>query len=292
MIFDNMMTLPDAWVAALQYGLPQHALSQLMSRLTHATHPIIKNLLIKEVVQRYHVDISEALEQDPSAFKSFNDFFTRELKAEARPITTENRALASPADGVVSQAGQISEGAIFQAKGKQFNVVDLLGGDPKLAAPFLDGAFATIYLSPRDYHRLHMPLTGTLTEMVHVPGRLFSVNAATTRSVPGLFARNERVCCFFETDAGAMALVLVGAIFVSSIETVWHGVVTPPTTNTVKHWSYSGQQAPRLVIGQEMGRFNMGSTIIVLFGKEATQWQDDFVAGKAVKVGEKIGQIS
>ncbi len=234
--------------------------------------------------------MSEALEQDINAFKSFNHFFTRELNPDVRPLTTERNAIASPADGVVSQAGNITNGKIFQAKGKSYTATDLLGGSVERAEPFNNGVFTTIYLSPKDYHRLHMPLTGTLREMVHIPGRLFSVNTATTNSVPGLFARNERVVALFDTDAGPMALVLVGAIFVSSIETVWHGVVTPPSVSTVQSWQYQ-ENAPTLKIGEEMGRFNMGSTIIVLFGKDKAQWDSALIAEKAVKLGEQIGKI-
>ncbi|MDO9215068.1 MAG: archaetidylserine decarboxylase [Methylococcales bacterium] len=277
--------------AFLQSLLPQHTLSKLMSKLTHSEIVWVKNLFIKKIIQHYGVNMDEALVQDINAFKSFNDFFTRELKPEARPLSTEKNALVSPADGVVSQAGNITAGDIFQAKGKSFTVTDLLGGSFERAAPFNDGVFTTIYLSPKDYHRLHMPLTGTLTEMVHVPGRLFSVNTATTEAVAGLFARNERVCCLFDTEAGPMALILVGAIFVSSVETVWHGVVTPPTRTSVQNWLYE-DNAPTLEQGAEMGRFNMGSTIIVLFGKDYVEWNADFTANKAVKLGEMIGKTS
>jgi phosphatidylserine decarboxylase len=234
--------------------------------------------------------MDEAKVQDISAFKSFNDFFTRELKADARPLSTVTNAIVSPADGVVSQAGNITAGDIFQAKGKSFTATELLGGSEQRAAPFNEGIFTTIYLSPKDYHRLHIPLTGILTEMVHVPGKLFSVNAATTETVPRLFARNERVCCLFDTEAGPMALILVGAIFVSSVETVWHGVVTPPTKTSVQNWLYE-KGAITIEKGEEMGRFNMGSTIIVLFGKDNAQWSSDLVAGKAVKLRELIGEI-
>lgn len=234
--------------------------------------------------------MSEAIEQDINAFKSFNHFFTRELNPDVRPLTLEQNAIASPADGVVSQAGNITSGKIFQAKGKSYTATDLLGGSVERAEPFNDGLFTTIYLSPKDYHRMHMPLTGTLREMVHIPGRLFSVNTATTNSVPGLFTRNERVVAIFDTDAGPMALVLVGAIFVSSIETVWHGVVTPPSISTVQSWQYQ-ENAPTLKIGEEMGRFNMGSTIIVLFGKDKARWDNGLATEKAVKLGEQIGKI-
>jgi phosphatidylserine decarboxylase len=282
------MNLKEALTTLPQYALPHHGLSGLMSRLTHCENKAWKNLFIKQIVRHYGVNMEEAAERDIHAYKSFNHFFTRELKPGARPLTNAKNAIASPADGAVSQAGRITGGDIFQAKGKSFTAASLLGGNPERARPFEDGVFATIYLSPKDYHRLHMPLTGTLREMVHIPGRLFSVNAATTNSVPGLFARNERVAAIFDTEAGPMALVLVGAIFVSSVETVWHGVVTPPTVQSVQTWQY-GDDAPTLKIGEEMGRFNMGSTIIVLFGKDKARWQEDFKADKAVKLGELIG---
>ncbi|MDO9163088.1 MAG: archaetidylserine decarboxylase [Methylococcaceae bacterium] len=284
------MTIKDTLTTLPQYLLPHHAMSGLMSKLTHCENKTWKNLFIREIIKHYGVNMDEALQPDINAYKSFNHFFTRELKPGVRPLVDEQGAIASPADGVVSQAGNITDGNIFQAKGKSFTAIDLLGGSAERAEPFNNGVFSTIYLSPKDYHRLHMPLTGTLREMVHVPGRLFSVNTATTRSVPGLFARNERVVAIFDTEAGPMALVLVGAIFVASVETVWHGVVTPPTVSTVKTWQYQ-DNAPILQKGEEMGRFNMGSTIIVLFGKDAVQWAEDFSAEKPVKLGEKVGQV-
>jgi phosphatidylserine decarboxylase len=283
------MTIKETLTTLPQYILPHHTLSQLMSKLTHCENKLWKNLFIKQIIRHYGVDMSEALEPNIDAYASFNEFFTRRLKPEARPIANESGAIVSPADGVVSQAGQIKDGEIFQAKGKSFTATQLLGGDAGRAEAFKDGSFATIYLSPRDYHRLHMPLTGTLKEMIHIPGRLFSVNAATTNSVPGLFARNERVAAIFDTEAGPMALVLVGAIFVSSVETVWHGVVTPPTIGKVRTWQYE-TDAPQLNIGEEMGRFNMGSTIIVLFGKDKADWQSDFTADSPVKLGQLIGK--
>lgn len=282
------MTTQEA-LTKLQYILPHHALSKMMSKLTHCENKIWKNLFIKQIIKHYGVNMNEALEQDINTFKSFNHFFTRELNSNVRPLTTTPNAIACPADGTVSQAGKINDGEIFQAKGKNFTVTELLGGDSKRAEPFNNGVFTTIYLSPKDYHRLHMPLTGTLKEMVHIPGRLFSVNIATTNSVPGLFARNERVAAIFDTDAGPMALVLVGAIFVSSIETVWHGVVTPPSITSVRSWQYQ-ENAPVLKIGEEMGRFNMGSTIIVLLAKNKAEWDSNFTAEKVVKLGEHIGK--
>jgi len=285
------MTFKDTLTTLPQYLLPHHALSGLMSKLTHCENKPWKNLFIRQIIKHYGVNMDEALEPDINAYLSFNHFFTRELKPGVRPLNTEDGAIVSPADGVVSQAGNITNGDIFQAKGKSFTAIDLLGGSAERAEPFNNGVFSTIYLSPKDYHRMHMPLTGTLREMVHIPGRLFSVNSATTRSVPGLFARNERVAAIFDTEAGPMALVMVGAIFVSSIETVWHGVVTPPSVSSVMTWNYQNNKAQTLQKGEEMGRFNMGSTIIMLFGKDAAQWGENFTADRPVKLGEKVGQV-
>lgn len=284
------MNFKDALTTLPQYALPQHALSKLMSFFTHSENKALKNFMITQVIKHYGVNMEEARDQNLDAFKSFNHFFTRELKPEVRPLAAGEDTIVSPADGCVSQAGKIMGGKIFQAKGMSFSAVDLLGGDAERAKPFEDGVFATIYLSPKDYHRLHMPLTGRLKEMVHIPGKLFSVNTATTRSVPGLFARNERVAAIFDTEVGPMALVLVGAIFVSSIETVWHGVVTPPTAPSVQSWYYNHRPIT-LKKGGEMGRFNMGSTIIVLFGKDKVVWDGQFKADQLVKLGETVGHI-
>jgi phosphatidylserine decarboxylase len=282
-IKETLTTLP-------QYILPHHLLSQIMSHFTHCENKAWKNLMISQIIKFYHVNMADAQQEDINAYRSFNHFFTRALKDSVRPMTGLKNGIACPADGAVSQAGVIQAGDIFQAKGKSFTVTQLLGGDSQRAAPFEDGLFTTVYLSPKDYHRLHMPITGRLKEMIHIPGRLFSVNAATANSVPRLFARNERVVCIFDTEIGEMALVLVGAIFVSSVETVWHGVVTPPTISDVRSWTYS-DNAPVLEKGAEMGRFNMGSTIIVLFGKDKAHWLPEFVAGKSVQMGELIGQF-
>ncbi|CAG7857460.1 phosphatidylserine decarboxylase [biofilm metagenome] len=280
--FDSFKVLP-------QYVLPHHLLSRLMSLFTHSKNKKLKDFMINKVIAIYGVNLKEALPDNPKRYQTFNDFFTRALKPRARTIAEGEGEIACPADGAVSQVGKINGAKVFQAKGKMFSVVDLLGGSVERAVPFIDGDFATVYLSPKDYHRLHMPLTGTLKEMVHVPGRLFSVNAATTRSVSGLFARNERVAAIFDTEAGPMALVLVGAIFVSSIETVWHGIVTPPTANNVISWNYK-QKTITLKKGEEMGRFNMGSTIIVLFGKDKIHWDNEFKTDATVKLGSKIGK--
>lgn len=281
-VFKNtLVSLPQAL-------LPQHTLSSLMRNLTHCENVVWKNFLIKQIIAHYGVNMNEAKNANLDYYKHFNAFFTRELKSDVRPLTTDPGAIASPADGVVSQIGTITDGDIFQAKGKYFTVTELLGGDRQRAEKFYNGAYTTIYLSPKDYHRLHMPLTGTLREMIHIPGRLFSVNTATTQAVPRLFARNERVVALFDTAIGSMALILVGAIFVSSIETVWHGVVTPPTQKNVQSWRYE-TNAPVYEIGSEMGRFNMGSTIIVLFEKEQMDWASNLHAGSPIQLGAKIG---
>lgn len=282
------MHIKEAITALPQYILPHHLISRIMGRLTHSQNKTWKNFLIRLAIRTYKINVNEALEQDLNAYASFNHFFTRALNPESRPIADRKNAVASPADGTVSQAGKITRGKIFQAKGKNFTAIDLLGGDQERAKPFENGEFATIYLSPKDYHRLHMPLAGTLKEMVHIPGRLFSVNAATTNSIPGLFARNERVTALFETEVGPMALVLVGAINVASIETVWDGVITPPSAREVRSWQYP-YNPPFLKRGEEMGRFNMGSTIIVLFGNNKINWESNLVAGKSVNMGELIG---
>ncbi len=284
------MSIKVTLITLLQYILPHHLLSQLMRFFTHCEHKTWKNLMINSIIKIYKVNMDEANEQDINAYASFNHFFTRELKESARIIVKSSDSIASPADGVISQAGIISQGDIFQAKGKSFTVTELLGGDSQRAVAFNEGVFSTIYLSPKDYHRLHMPLTGTLKEMIHIPGRLFSVNVATVNSVPRLFARNERVVCIFDTEVGEMALILVGAIFVSSIETVWHGVVTPPTISSVRHWQYT-DDAPLLRKGEEMGRFNMGSTIIVLFARNKVDWEKNHLAGHPLELGQSIGKF-
>lgn len=235
--------------------------------------------------------MSEALVEDLSAYEHFNAFFTRALKPGARPLDETPGAILCPADGAVSQLGPIEHGRIFQAKGHGFSAQELLGGDPAMAAPFMGGEFATIYLSPKDYHRVHMPLAGTLREMVYVPGRLFSVNQTTAENVPELFARNERVVCLFDTERGPMAVVLVGAMIVASIETVWAGLVTPPKRE-LKTFRYDeASRAPiHLEKGAELGRFKLGSTAIVLFGPEQVRWAESLGAGSAVRMGQLLAE--
>ncbi len=282
-------SLSDYIKAWLQYPLPQHALSRLTHRLTRISTPAIKDWGIQDFVRHFGVDMSEAAEPDIRAYPTFNAFFTRSLRTGARPVAMETDAIASPVDGAVSQMGMIEGGRIFQAKGREFSTLELLGGDATAAASFQDGSYTTLYLSPKDYHRIHMPVTGSLYRMLHVPGRLFSVNPPTTRAVPRLFARNERVACLFDTDIGPMALVMVGAMNVASIETVWAGEVTPPERSAVQVWDYKEGDV-RLEKGAEVGRFNMGSTVILLFAKDRIRWDVAYGPGSVVRMGRKIAE--
>jgi phosphatidylserine decarboxylase len=282
--------LAELLFVTLQYLLPHHLLSSLMRRITRVEWPAFKNFLINQAIHWYRVDMQEALESDPGRYRSFNEFFTRALNPDARPVDVSAEAITSPADGTLSQAGDIEEGYLFQAKGHDYSLLDLLGGDIEWSRRFDEGGFATVYLSPRDYHRVHMPYGGVLKKMIHVPGRLFSVNDITTRQVPGLFARNERVVCLFETDLGPMAVILVGAIFVASIETVWAGTVTP-VSRQVSSWHYQSEptiQEVQLSKGEELGRFNMGSTVILLFGRERIEWLEDLEPGQSLRLGERL----
>lgn len=274
-----------------QYLLPHHLLSRAAGGLAECRTGWVKNALIKAFARRFRVDMGEALVEEPTAYEHFNAFFTRALKDGARPLDPAPDAILSPADGAVSQLGTIEQGRLFQAKGHSFSVQELLGGDPATAALFLGGDFATVYLSPKDYHRVHMPLAGTLREMIHVPGKLFSVNRLTAENVPELFARNERVVCLFDTERGPMAVVLVGAMIVASIETVWAGVVAPPPRQ-VRRWRYdeAAREPIRLEKGAELGRFKLGSTAIVLFGPNQVRWNGDLAPLSPVRMGRAIGQ--
>lgn len=275
-----------------QYLVPQHLLSRLIGRLANARTPWLKNLLIRRFIVRYGVNMHEAVEENPERFACFNDFFTRELKPGVRPVSTLANGVVSPADGVVSAAGHITADSIFQAKGKSFSLTALLGGSSDVAQPFQEGSFVTVYLSPRDYHRVHMPCAGTLKKMIYVPGKLFSVNQTTAENIDNLFARNERVVCLYDTDAGPMALVLVGAMIVAGIETVWAGQVAP-ASHGLSETDY-GQQYPPLQFGkaEEMGRFKLGSTAIVLFGPGAVSWVADLESDRPVSMGEAIGVVT
>ena len=280
----------DKLNTALLKMLPQHLLAAGMYRITRVEWKPFKNMLIREVVSRYAVDMFDAENPRPTSYPSFNAFFTRALKADARPIAQQADAVVSPCDGKVSQAGYIERGRLIQAKGHDFDLLALLGGDKDLAETFEDGAYSTIYLSPRDYHRVHMPLSGKLKGMIFVPGKLFSVSDATAQLIPGLYARNERLICGFDTIAGPMLVILVGAIFVGSMETVWAGEVRAPGKDPTK-WLYEGKQQITLKKGEEMGRFNMGSTVITLFGKDSVKWDKAFTAGVRVRMGQRIGKV-
>jgi len=285
-LWDRLRNLP-------QYLLPQRLITRTVYKLTRITTPWFKNTLIRTFIRHYRVDMSEAAEPNPLCYNDFNHFFTRPLRNGSRPLATGDQVICCPVDGIVSQAGELADDFLLQAKGHVFSLNQLLGGTTSRALPFRGGSFATLYLAPRDYHRIHMPLAGQLREMVHIPGKLFSVSPLTTRIIPGLFARNERVVACFDTAAGPMALVLVGAINVASIETVWAGTITPPLATLCQHWDYpkSGSAAIHLEKGTEMGRFNMGSTVIVLFAKQAVRWDPTVKAAAHVRMGQKLGEI-
>ena len=270
----------------LLYIIPHHAVSRVIYLVTRLRGPQVKPM-ISWFVDKYGVDMNDAEESELSYYQTFNEFFTRPLKSGIRPIAPGDNTLASPCDGTVSQAGPIRAGAIMQAKGRGYSVLELLGGDKTMAAEFADGRFATMYLAPFNYHRLHMPLDGNMIRMIHVPGRLFSVAEWTVAEIPRLFARNERLACYFETSAGPLVMVLVGAINVSAIETVWSGLVIPPRGKKVSEYDYSHTRK-EISKGAEMGRFNMGSTVILLTGKNV-EWLPNIAPGKTVKMGQLIG---
>ena len=278
----------DYLVAYPQYLLPGHLISRFTLWVTRRRSSWFKNALMKWFIKRFNVNMSEALQEDYHAYGSFNEFFTRQLKPEARPLAQGDDVCLCPVDGAVSQAGEIKDGTIYQAKRHDYSALALLGGYADVADNFQAGKFSTLYLSPRDYHRIHMPVAGQLTEMIYVPGRLFSVNPQTTRCIPGLFARNERVIALFDTDLGRMAMVLVGAINVGCIETVWHGVVTPPHKQPVHRWIYAGRENIQLAQGEEMGRFNMGSTVVCLFDNRDMEFASDIRPYAGIKMGQPL----
>jgi len=281
----------DWFKIKLQYILPKHALSRLVGKFAAGEYGNTTTFVIKQFIKHFNVDMSEAAQEDPAAYKSFNPFFTRVLKPEVRSFSDDVQELGHAVDGTVSQLGPIKGDTIFQAKGHQYSLTALLGGDARLAAPFKGGDFATIYLSPRDYHRIHMPLTGKLCDMVYVPGELFSVNPLTAQNVPGLFARNERVVAIFDTDIGKVAIVLVGATIVASIETVWAGTVTPPAGNNVTHWQYTDSAGDAITLqkGEEMGLFKLGSTIVACFEPNKVDF-GELQAGDVTRLGETFAK--
>jgi phosphatidylserine decarboxylase len=270
---------------ALQYLLPKQAITSLAGLVAGWRAGALTTSLIRWFVRRYGVDMSEAANPDPASYATFNDFFTRALQPQVRPLA--DAGWLCPVDGAISQFGAIAGERIFQAKGHDYSATELLGGDATLAAQFHGGSFATLYLAPKDYHRIHMPCDGRLQRMVHVPGALFSVNPTTARGVPRLFARNERVVCVFDGEQGPWVLVLVGATIVGSMATVWHGVVNPPRPGVVREWSYADQHI-RLARGAEMGRFLLGSTVVLLFPPGPLRFNSAWAPGAAVRMGQAM----
>lgn len=280
--------MSDRLFVAMQYVLPKKALTQAAGALASLRGGGATTRFIAWFVKRYGVNMSEAANPDIASYPTFNEFFSRPLKPGARPLAKAD--LISPVDGAISQIGPIKRDQVFQAKGHAYSTTTLVGGDAQLAARFEDGHFATLYLSPKDYHRIHMPCDGKLTRMIYVPGDLFSVNPATARGVPGLFARNERVVCVFETANGPFVLTLVGATIVGSMATVWHGVINPPRSANVREWRYDDQNIV-FKQGDEMGRFLLGSTVVMLFPKGPLQFNKAWEPARAIRMGEAMAQL-
>lgn len=287
-------TLPQKAFVLLQRLLPQHGLSRFAYRVARIRWPWWRRRVITWFIRRYGVDMTPVEGNDWRDYPHFNAFFTRPLRPGARPPAPQADAVVSPVDGTVYAAGCARRDRLIDAKGRGYTVTELLGGDASVAAPFYDGPYATLYLAPKDYHRVHMPLDGRLRLMRYIPGRLFSVNEGTTRALPGLFAVNERLVTVFETEAGPMALVLVGAMLVSAIETVWSGgIIRAGEGNRPQTWDYAaGEHPPALARGEEMGRFNMGSTVIVLFGRGRVSWAQETAAHRVVQVGRLLGVLN
>ena len=284
-----MSAAADRLAVLPQYLLPKQALTVLMGRLAGARGGALTTAVIRWFIGRYGVDMAEAEQSDPAAYERFNDFFTRALKPGARPLAAAR--WLCPVDGAISQFGAIDGDRIVQAKGHDYRAAALLGGDAGLARAFHGGHFATLYLSPRDYHRIHMPAAGRLRRMIHVPGALFSVNPTTARGVPGLFARNERVVCLFDGEDGPFAVVLVGATIVGSMATVWHGVVNPPRPGQLRDWRYD-ERALRLERGAELGRFLLGSTVVLLLPPGPLRFNPRWAPGAAIRMGEAMAEHS
>lgn len=283
--------LGDRAFTALQHLLPKRLLSRLIYSLMRIESPLVKRALIASFLRGYRVDMSEAIEPDPFAYRHFNDFFTRALKPQARPVNEDPAVVVSPVDGAVSRHGRIEDRWVLQAKGHRYSLDALLAGETRLTDTYRDGSFACLYLAPYNYHRIHMPLAGRLLETVYVPGSLFSVNAATVRALPGVFARNERVICEFETPAGRMALVLIGALFVGSIETVYCGEVNPPPRRHRTAQRIATGAGREFVKGEELARFNMGSTVVMLFERERIHWSDVLQPNAPVRMGRPIARL-
>ena len=278
----------------LQTILPHHLLSRIMLRFLRIRWSWLKNLQIRFVIWQFKVDMTQVEQPDIKSYEHFNAFFTRAMKTNARPVEDAHdlQSYCSPVDGTISQFGQIKDEQLLQAKGIHYSLLELVGGQQEIANHFSHGAFATIYLSPRDYHRIHMPTTGRLQSMTYVPGRLFSVADSLVENLPNLFNRNERIINLFETEHGPMAVIMVGAIFVGCMDTVWHGTVTPPHGQSIRHISYDNDDAPVLEKGQEMGRFNMGSTVIVLWPDSILAWGNHVATGGQVKMGQLLAKMN
>jgi phosphatidylserine decarboxylase len=280
--------MPPRLVVAPQYLLPKRAMTAFGGVVARWQGGAATTAIVRWFVGKYGVNMAEAAEPDITRYKSFNDFFTRALKPGVRPLAASE--FVSPVDGSISQFGSIAGDQVFQAKGHHYSATSLLGGDAALAAPFSGGHFATLYLSPKDYHRIHMPCAGRLMRMIHVPGALFSVNPTTALGVPQVFARNERVVCLFEGTSGPWALVLVGATIVGSMATVWHGVVNPPRTSELREWRYDERDL-RLAKGEEMGRFLLGSTVVLLFPPGPLRFAAAWAPGGVVRMGEAMATL-
>lgn len=284
-------TVVDRLFAGLLAVLPQHALSRGIGWLTRRRNPRLVQALIRAFIRGYGIDLTLAANADLASYPDFNAFFTRALRAGARPIDTSPEAIVSPVDAVISQFGRIENDTLLQAKGHRYRLLELLAGREDLATRFSGGEFMTLYLSPRDYHRIHLPLDGRLCAMSYIPGRLFAVNARTARARSRLFSRNERVVCVFDSAVGPAALIMVGAIGVGGIETVWSGPVTPAPVRRPRHYDAAEFGNPTFRRGDEIGRFNMGSTVILLFPRETIVWRDDLRTETAVRMGERIASL-
>lgn len=281
----------DQLFATLQTLLPKHLLSHAVHKLMRSRTPWVRNQVLRSFLSGYAVNMDEAVNGDPFTYESFNAFFTRALKPDARPVDADPGAVVSPVDGTVSQCGPIVGDTLIQAKGHDYSLLELLGGDAELAQRYQNGQFACIYLAPYDYHRIHMPLTGTLRDTIYVPGELFSVNAATARSLPRLFARNERAICDFASPGSDFAMAFIGALFVGSIETVWAGEINPPPRRNGPAARIASGRGKELGKGAEAGRFNMGSTVVLVFPAERMQWEPTLRAGATVRLGKRIGKL-
>ena len=271
--------------------LPQHLLSRISSYFTNNKYPPLKNFLIKLAINKFNISLDESEKNNINEFKTFNDFFTRHLLSSARPIENDGRKIISPADGSLSQFGTIDKKNLIQAKGKFFSLDDLLGNHSEISDQLKNGSFFTIYLSPRDYHRVHMPIDGKLTNMTYIPGKLFSVNSKTTEGISNVFSRNERVVCNFETEIGIVSIVFVGALLVASIITKWHGIVTPSYYNQIQSWDYSHNNIS-FSKGEEIGHFQFGSTVICCFQRNKLNFKDNLSTMSPIKMGDMVANIN